>query len=460
MAKQKTQYYCKECGGITAKWQGQCPHCFEWNTLEEGFIEPKSTTQNRYSGITTKTNKIETLSDVEASDYIKKTTSNKELDRVLGGGLVDGGVILLGGEPGVGKSTLLIQVLGDLAKKQKVLYVSGEESSHQIALRANRLNINTNNIRIYGEIELEKIIQGILTEKPNIVVIDSIQTIFSNLMTSAPGSVSQVKECAAQLNRMAKEQDISLIIIGHVTKDGDVAGPRVLEHIVDTVLFFEGEQQSQYRVIRSLKNRFGPTNEIGVFAMTEKGLQEINDPSNIFLINNSNVVGSCITPVMEGNRSILVEVQSLLDESPLPNPIRRCVGFDVNRLSMLVAIIHKYLHIPIYQQNVFVGVIGGIRISDPSIDLPIFLSMVSSFRNKSLPPNLIAFGEIGLTGELRLISNIENRVKESARMGFKIIFMPHIDKKEQNQLEKKYSVQIFTFKRIADVIVELKNMEN
>lgn len=460
MSKIKTQYVCNNCGGTTSKWQGQCPHCNTWNTLtEESFVKGPVASLNRFSSMTISNSKIESLNDITADDYIKIKTGISEFDRVLGGGLVRGGVVLLGGEPGIGKSTLLLQTLANLSTREKVLYVSGEESASQIALRAKRLGINAN-IRIYTEIELEKILSAVNTEKPNFLIVDSIQTVYNGQLASAPGTVSQVRECASHLNRMAKEKNIAVIMVGHVTKDGDLAGPRVLEHIVDAVLHFEGEQHSEFRVIRGVKNRFGPVNEIGVFSMTAEGLKEVTDPSGIFLINSKPVSGSAILVTQEGNRSLMVEVQALLDESPLPNPIRRCVGIDLNRLNMITAIIHKYLSIPIYGQNVFVSVIGGMKVIDPGSDVAVLLAMLSSFKNQPLTKKIAAFGEIGLTGELRQVSNAEDRIKEASRMGFSGIVIPKINNKSNGgkSLSLKYNnINVYECDRIDDIVALIKN---
>lgn len=454
MAKAKTQFVCNSCGGQTAKLMGKCPHCGSWNTLEEEVIQSVTAKAgvNRYQGFSVSSAKVENLEDVSASDYERQSSGLKEFDRVLGGGLVAGGVILLGGDPGIGKSTLLLQSISHLAKENKVLYVSGEESSEQIALRGRRLDLSLAGIRIFGEIELEKIQNAIREEKPKYVIIDSIQTLFSSQLTSAPGSVSQVKECASHLNRMAKETGISLIIICHVTKEGELAGPRALEHIVDTVLYFEGDKNNQYRMVRAFKNRFGAINEIGMFSMTEKGLIEVDDPAGVFVGNNKKLPGAAIYVSQEGNRSILVEIQALLDQTPLPNPIRRSIGFDLNRLQMLCAVINKFVDMPIYSQNVFVSLIGGMKFSDTGIDLPAFLAMISSFKNEALQDGVVSFGEIGLTGELRTVQNAEDRIREAARMGMKIIIVPQLRNKNIKDLQKKLNIKIIECGNLGDAI--------
>lgn len=455
MAKKKSQWVCRECGGTSPKLLGKCPHCNEWNTLEEEVIQDISTTaNNRYQKSFTKISSVvENLDEVEGEDYNRIKTNISEFDRVLGGGLVKGGVVLLGGDPGIGKSTLLLQTITELAKDYKTLYISGEESSHQIAMRAKRLNLNTKTVRIFGEIELEKIQFQLEQEKPSFVIIDSIQTLFSSQLTSAPGSVSQIKECASQLTRIAKETGITMLIICHVTKDGELAGPRALEHIVDTVLYFEGDKNNQYRMIRAIKNRFGAINEIGIFAMTEKGLEIVADPTGIFAGGSKKLPGAAIYVSQEGNRSILVEIQALLDQTPLPNPIRRSLGFDLNRLQMLCAVINKYIDMPIYTQNVFVSLIGGMKFSDTGIDLPAFLAMVSSYKNEALPESLVSFGEIGLTGELRQVQNTEDRIKEAARMGLKKVIIPKLTGQNKvKELEKTLGIKIYECEDLIAVI--------
>ena len=345
---------------------------------------------------------------------------------------------------------MLLQTIANLAQREKVLYVSGEESSEQIALRGKRLNLKLQGIRIYSEIELQKIKMQIDVEQPKYVIIDSIQTLFSADLTSAPGSVSQVKECASQLNRLAKETSVTMIIICHVTKDGELAGPRALEHIVDTVLYFEGDTNTNYRMLRAFKNRFGPINEIGIFVMEENGLNEVIDPAGIFSNQSKNLPGASIFVSQEGNRAILVEIQALLDETPLPNPIRRSIGVDNNRVQMLCAVIHKYVDMPVYSYNVFVSLIGGMKFSDTGIDVPTFLAMISSFKNKSLLEKTVSFGEIGLTGEIRTVGNAEDRVKEASRMGMQRV-LTAINTKNK-EWAKKYKIEIIECKHLSDLI--------
>ena len=460
MAKSKTQYVCTNCAHTQPKWQGQCPSCKEWNTLIEELIPEKlASANNRFSSMTTGSVKVENLSDVQASDHIRFSSGIGELDRVLGGGFVSGGVVLLGGEPGICKSTLLLQALSKLSEKEKVLYVSGEESPQQIALRGKRLNVNMNSIRVYAEIELEKIINALHQEKPKFAVIDSIQTAFSGLLTSAPGSVSQVKECAVQLNRHAKETGTTMILVGQITKEGDLAGPRALEHIVDAVLYFENsENDVAFRMIRAYKNRFGSVNEVGIFAMTSEGLVEVSDPSNLFTVNKTAVPGSSIFVTQEGNRPILVEVQALLDETNANFPIKSSVGLDQKRLSMLLAILNKFLSFDIYKYNVFVSVIGGMKIQDPASDLPTLLAMISSYKNIALPHDVVSFAEIGLTGEIRTPLAAEDKVKEASRMGFTRVLTGPMKAQHAKALETKYKVQIVQCNRVQDVILAIQNL--
>lgn len=459
MAKKTTEWVCKECGGTHLKYQGKCKYCEKWNSLEEQLIQEEvKSSNNRYSKTFTKiSSKIENLSEVEGEEYHRIETKITEFDRVLGGGLVKGSVILLGGDPGIGKSTLLLQTITNLSKnKSKVLYISGEESAHQISMRAKRLNLNVDNVRIYSEIEFEKIENALKEEESDFVIIDSIQTLFSSQLSSAPGSISQIKECSSQLARIAKETNTTMLIICHVTKDGELAGPRALEHIVDTVLYFEGDKNNQYRMIRAFKNRFGPINEIGIFSMTEKGLVVVEDPTGVFANSGKKLPGAAIYVTQEGNRSIMVEIQALLDKTPLPNPIRRSIGFDTNRLQMLCAIINKYIDLPIYTQNVFVTLIGGMKFSDTGIDLPAFLAMISSYQNKPLSESLVSFGEIGLTGELRTVQNTEDRIKEAARMGIKKIVIPKATGKNNiAQLKKDLNVEIIQCSDLNEVVASV-----
>ena len=423
-AKQpKVVYCCTACGGQAPKWQGQCTSCGEWNTLVETIQESSSST--RFSGVAGAPSRPQNLVDIQARDEVRIGTGIDEFDRVLGGGLVAGGVVLLGGDPGIGKFTLLLQALSMVATKHQVLYVSGEESAEQVALRARRLQVDPTGVRLLAEVNLEKIIATLSESKPRIVVIDSIQTIYSDALQSAPGSVGQVREGAAQLTRYAKQTGTCVVFIGHVTKAGDLAGPRVLEHIVDTVLYFEGDTQSSFRLVRSFKNRFGPANELGVFAMTDRGLKGVSNPSALFLSqHNTEVAGSCVMVTQEGIRPLLVEIQALLDESHSPSPRRLSVGLEQNRLAMLLAVLHRHASIGCFDQDVFVNAVGGVRISEPAADLPVLLAIMSSLRNKPLPGNMVSFGEVGLAGEIRPAPKGQERLKEAVRLGFTLALVP------------------------------------
>ena len=452
MAKKNTKFVCNNCGATFLKLLGKCPDCNQWNTIEEQtVIDVSTSTNNRFKSMTKISSKVEDLSEVNTDEKTRIATDIGELDRVLGGGLVEGSVILLGGDPGIGKSTLLLQATEKLNKKANVLYVSGEESSEQISLRAKRLALDVKGVKIYGEVELESILNTIQNEKAKYVIIDSIQTLFSSQLSSAPGSISQVKECATHLNRMAKENGITMIIICHVTKDGELAGPRALEHIVDTVLYFEGDKNNQFRLIRAFKNRFGAINEVGVFSMGEQGLEEIKDPGGVFMGEENDLPGSSVFISQEGNRSMLIEIQALLDTTPLPNPIRRTIGLDLNRLQMICAVINKFIAMPVYSQNIFVSLIGGMKINDTGIDLPTFLAMISSHNGTVLPKTMASFGEIGLTGEIRTVQNAEDRIREAARLGIKKVIVPPLNKKTQDNL-KKLDIEIIECKNLAQVI--------
>ncbi len=422
MAKAKTVYSCTECGGQAPKWQGQCPSCMAWNTLVETIAE--TTANNRYLPLA-ETVGLQKLAEVEAAEIPRQATGITEFDRVLGGGLVPGGVVLIGGDPGIGKSTLLLQTLCHIGGQRSAVYVSGEESPQQIAMRAKRLGLDASPIELLAEINLEKILSTLQTHKPDVAVIDSIQTIYSEALQSAPGSVAQVRECSAQLTRLAKQLGITVVLVGHVTKEGTLAGPRVLEHIVDTVLYFEGDPNSSFRLVRAFKNRFGAVNELGVFAMTEKGLREVSNPSALFLSHHAEqVAGSCITVTQEGTRPLLVEVQALVDEAHAPNPKRLCVGLEQNRLAMLLAVLHRHAGVACFDQDVFVNAVGGVKISEPAVDLAVLLAIVSSLKNKPLDNKLIVFGEVGLAGEVRPVQLGQERLKEAAKLGFTRAIVP------------------------------------
>ena len=421
MAKDKTQYSCSECGGASPKWLGKCPHCGAWNTLQETRADSPSA--HRFQSLAG-TQPVATLSEIVVAEVARTPTGQEELDRALGGGIVAGGVVLIGGDPGIGKSTLLLQAADSLSRQLKVLYITGEESGAQVALRARRLGLDGRQVRVLAEIGLEKILFALQSEAPDFCVIDSIQTLYSEALTSAPGSVAQVRECAAQLTRHAKAVGTSLVLVGHVTKDGTLAGPRVLEHIVDTVLYFEGDTHSSFRLVRAIKNRFGAVNEIGVFAMTEKGLKGVANPSAIFLsTHGAPVPGSCVLVTLEGTRPMLVEVQALVDSGG-PSPRRLSVGLERDRLAMLLAVLHRHAGVSCMDQDVFVNAVGGVRISEPAADLAVLLAIQGSLRGKALPRGFVAFGEVGLAGEVRPAPRGQERLKEAAKLGFSVAVVP------------------------------------
>lgn len=451
MAKAKTVYTCTECGGQTPKWQGQCPSCNAWNTLVETIAEASSA--SRFASLA-QTAGLQKLADVEATEVTRHPTGIAEFDRVLGGGLVPGGVVLIGGDPGIGKSTLLLQTLCHIGGQQRVVYVSGEESSQQIAMRAKRLGLDAGPVELLAEINLEKIVAILQAHKPDVAVIDSIQTVYSEVLQSAPGSVAQVRECSAQLTRLAKQLGITVILVGHVTKEGSLAGPRVLEHIVDTVLYFEGDPNSSFRLVRAFKNRFGAVNELGVFAMTEKGLREVSNPSALFLSHHTEQVsGSCITVTQEGTRPLLVEVQALVDEAHAPNPKRLCVGLEQNRLAMLLAVLHRHAGVACFDQDVFVNAVGGVRIGEPAADLAVLVAIVSSLKNKPLPHKLIVFGEVGLAGEVRPVQRGQERLKEAAKLGFTHAIVPKANQPKQTVKD----IEVYGVDRLEQALARLRD---
>jgi DNA repair protein RadA/Sms len=457
MSKVKIRFQCNNCGAITPKWTGQCPECQAWNSLSETAIE-KESRSDRIKLHQLTPPQVRTLDDVPAGEQARSQSGISELDRVLGGGIVGGSVILIGGDPGIGKSTLLIQMIASLNDQTglKTLYVSGEESIEQISMRARRLDLKLEKLRTLTENHLEQIFAITAVEKPQIIIIDSIQTVYTEILQSAPGSVAQIRECAAQLVRFAKQTNTTVILVGHVTKEGTLAGPRVLEHMVDTVLYFEGDTAGRYRVIRAVKNRFGAVNELGVFAMTDKGLREVNNPSAIFLSRHEgNVSGSVVMVTREGTRPLLVEVQALVDSSHSNQPRRVTVGLEQNRLVMLLAVLHRHAGIVTYDQDIFINVVGGVRIGETGADLPILLAILSSLRNQPLPRDLVVFGEIGLAGEVRPIQGGAERLYEAAKHGFKQAIVPKANLPKQ-PIE---GLKITAVSRLSEILDNLPTID-
>ncbi len=452
MAKSKSTYSCTECGGQTLKWQGQCPHCQAWNTLVEAMSEKAAA---RFTPVS-ESREVQSLSEVEAEEEQRYSTGLLEFDRVLGGGLVQGGVVLLGGDPGIGKSTLLLQALCNMSLlplARNVLYVSGEESARQVAMRAKRMGVDAKALHLLAEIRLERIQEVLAERKPDVAVIDSIQTVYSDALQSAPGSVAQVRECAAQLTRLAKASGTGMILVGHVTKEGALAGPRVLEHMVDTVLYFEGDTHSSFRLIRAFKNRFGAVNELGVFAMTEKGLREVSNPSALFLSHHGGQVpGSCIMVTQEGTRPLLVEIQALVDEAHSPNARRLSVGLEQNRLAMLLAVLHRHAGIACFDQDVFVNAVGGVKITEPGADLAVLLAIVSSLKNRPLPEKTVVFGEVGLAGEVRPVQRGLERLREAAKLGFVQAIVPKANKSKATPP----GIEIIAVERVEEAVARMR----
>jgi DNA repair protein RadA/Sms len=459
MAKDKTIYTCGECGGTCPKWLGKCPHCQAWNTLVEGMAESAAPTKNRFASLTASA-PVQALSDIEATDVDRTPTGQDELDRVLGGGIVEGAVVLIGGDPGIGKSTLLLQALDSLQRNGlNALYVTGEESGAQVALRSRRLGIVGSQVKVMAETQLEKILATLEAQAPQIAVIDSIQTVYSDQLTSAPGSVAQVRECAAHLTRYAKSSGTAIVLVGHVTKEGTLAGPRVLEHMVDTVLYFEGDTHSSFRLVRAIKNRFGAVNEIGVFAMTEKGLKGVSNPSAIFLSQHSEPVpGSCVMVTLEGTRPMLVEIQALVDSGG-PSPRRLSVGLDKDRLAMLLAVLHRHAGVACMDQDVFVNAVGGVRITEPAADLAVMLSITSSLRGKPLPKGFIAFGEVGLAGEVRPAPRGQERLKEAAKLGFSVAIVPKANAPKKSQSKEFEGLTIHAVERVEEAMNLVRSLQ-
>ncbi|WP_455375473.1 DNA repair protein RadA [Kaarinaea lacus] len=451
MAKRKTAYVCNDCGADYTKWQGQCDNCGAWNTLSEFVVSAKkeSSQQPRFDGYAGDRSKVQSLNEVALEQTQRTASGTQELDRVLGGGFVDGSTILVGGHPGAGKSTLLLQVLCHLSKDMNTLYVTGEESLQQIAMRAHRLGLNASDLKMLAETDVISICNTASDIKPKVLLIDSIQVMYLNDIQSAPGGVAQVRECAAYLTRFAKQTGTILILIGHVTKDGTLAGPKVLEHMIDCSVMLEGSDDSRFRTMRSTKNRFGPVNELGVFAMTDKGLKEVKNPSAIFLSRGEEPVpGSVVLVLWEGTRPLLIEVQALVDQSSLNNPRRLAVGFEGNRLAMLLAVLHRHCGVHVGDQDVFVNAVGGVKVAETSADLALILTIVSSFKNKPLPLDLVVFGEVGLSGEIRPVPSGQERIAEAAKHGFRRAIIPQANKPKQNV----QGIEVIGVKHVREVL--------
>mgnify|MGYP004457838249 FL=1 len=452
MAKAKTVFVCGNCGYESAKWLGKCPACNEWNSFYEEKINNVAVSSNNPSG-KQKSATPRKLKEVEGIDATRISTGIGELDRVLGGGLVKGSLVLVGGEPGIGKSTLILQICDKIIGEGKVLYVSGEESAEQVKIRADRLNINNDDIMFLGETDIDIIQEAILNTNPKLVIIDSIQTMYSEDITSAAGTVSQVREITARIMRICKENSITTIIIGHVTKDGNIAGPRVLEHMVDTVLYLEGERYFSYRMLRSVKNRFGSTNELGMFEMKNEGMVEITNPSSILISEREdNPTGSVVVASMEGTRPLLIELQALTSASVFGIPKRTANGFDYNRLAVLIAVLEKKAGLALGGQDVYLNVVSGIKIVEPAVDLGVILACSSSYKNVSIPKDVVAIGEVGLTGEVRAVNMIEKRIKEAEKLGFKKCIIPESNRK---LLKDNYKLDIIGVKNINEAIKNL-----
>lgn len=471
--KAKKIFVCQACGGELSKWQGQCPHCGEWNTVQEQSGFRGQATASKGQGIAAKVaslaprSEIVLLGEVNAIEAPRTATGIHELDRVLGGGIVPGAVVLLGGDPGIGKSTLLLQTLAALVvnsenQQEGVLYVTGEESAQQVALRARRLGMHGLPIPLLAETCLETILDIMESKKPRVVVIDSIQTIYTETLASAPGSVSQVRECAASLTRMAKLHGISVILVGHVTKDGSLAGPRVLEHIVDTVLYFEGDTHSSFRLVRAVKNRFGAANELAVFSMMEKGLREVTNPSALFMSRHRDpVAGSVIMATLEGTRTLLVEVQALTDQAQAGMARRLSVGLESGRLALLLAVLNRHVGVSTGQSDVFVNAVGGVKITEPAADLALVVAIYSSLTNRPLPPHVVIFGEVGLSGEIRPVQRGQERLREAAKLGFKVALVPTLNKPAKSVSEADKlgleGIEVIGMHRVEEACEWLKN---
>jgi len=447
--KTKTVYICSECGYQSPKWMGKCITCGSWNTMEEETVVAQKSA-GKATPVTSFTSTPKSLKNIEYEKELRYTTGMGELDRVLGGGLVKGSLVLVGGDPGIGKSTLLLQICQTMAKSAKILYASGEESQQQIKLRAERLGITAENVEIYSENNMGLISDYVLKNKPDILICDSVQTMFNPEVSSAPGNITQIREVTTTLMKIAKENGISVFLVGHVTKDGALAGPKVLEHMVDTVLYFEGERSRSYRILRAVKNRFGSTNEIGVFEMNSSGLEEIPNPSAALLSGRpENTAGSCIVCAMEGTRPVLSEVQALCTPTSFGNPRRMATGLELGRVIMLLAVVEKRANLRLSSYDAYVNIVGGIRLNEPAVDLGAVLAIASSFKNSPIDSSVVAIGEVGLTGEIRSTPFMESRIKEAEKMGFTKCIIPSANLSKLPQFEK---IKLYPFDNIKDAI--------
>ncbi len=450
-AKNRSRFNCRECGAESAKWAGQCAECGEWNTLIEVAAKTSGGVE-RFAGFAP-SSKVQVLDEVDISEVKRLSSGSNELDRVLGGGLVPGSIVLIGGDPGIGKSTLLLQYLSSISQSKPVLYVSGEESAEQIAVRARRLGLPGDRLMVMAENRLESMLDTALQQTPSVLVADSIQTFYSEELSAAPGSVSQVRECAARLVRYAKQSGATVILVGHVTKEGALAGPKILEHMVDSVLYFEGDSSSSFRLVRAIKNRFGAINEIGVFAMTELGLKDVSNPSAMFVSRHgASRPGSVVLATQEGTRPLLVEVQALVDDSALSNPRRLCVGLEQNRLAMLLAIVHRHAGISLNSYDVFANVAGGVRVSETGADLALMFAIISSVKNRAAGNDLVVFGEVGLSGELRPVQRGLDRLREAQKLGFKRALIPAANMPDAVATKSVSELEIIPARRVEDAL--------
>ena len=449
MAKAKTVFYCTACGNETPKWQGRCPACGAWNTMEEHIEKPVAAGKAKSAPVG-QSRRAQRIREVDCDSEIRFSTGMGELDRVLGGGAVEGSLVLVGGAPGIGKSTLLLQICNSLCAGRKVLYVSGEESERQLKLRAERLGVAPEELYILSETRLSDVLEAVDEMKPDILIADSVQTLYNEENESSPGSVSQVKDCTMTLMQISKSQGITVFVVGHINKDGNIAGPKVLEHMVDCVLYFEGDPNTSYRLLRAAKNRFGSTNEIGVFEMADRGLVEVPNPSQMLLEGRpEGASGTCVACVMEGTRPVLAEVQALVTKTTFNVPRRTADGFDFNRGVLLMAVAEKRANMKLNLFDVYINVIGGLRLDEPSADLPVILAVASSYRDQVIPDDLVAIGEVGLTGEIRTVSHMNQRLAEVARLGFRKCIIP---KNSSEKLEIPHGVSVYRVRNLREAI--------